>query len=246
MTKVTALIQARTSSSRFPGKVLAELAGIPMIQFMVGRVRRARKVDQIMVVTSTDPSDDILVETLAAAGIEYFRGPLDDVLSRFVLAAKYKPADAYVRLTGDCPLVDPGLVDAVVSGLLDNAVDYASNVEPPSFADGLDVEAFTAKALKAADMRASFGPEREHVTLWMRGVDSEFKRHNVSALVDSSHLRFTVDYPDDLEVVRKIVASVSGHKEDFDHFDVLRYLDANRMITEHNVHRRNEALSGQP
>lgn len=243
MAKVVALVQARMSSSRFPGKVLEPLGGMPMIAFMIERVRRARTLDEIVVVTSEDATDDPLAEALAARGIEVFRGDLDDVLKRYAGAAEAYDASVVVRLTGDCPLVDPTLVDEVVTTLLESGADYASNIDPPTYADGLDVEAFTRAALTRAHETASDQPAREHVTLWMRRDEAGFARVNVPALLDSASLRLTVDYPDDLEVVREIVASPDMSSPDFDRYDIFRYLEKNTGLLDRNRHVRNEALA---
>lgn len=241
--RTVALIQARSSSSRFPQKVLADLGGQPMILSMLDRVARAEKLDDYVVVTSDDASDDILAERLLQSGQQVFRGSLDDVLERFKCAAEAYPADNYVRLTGDCPLIDPALIDRVVSLLDDESIDYASNIDPPRFADGLDVEAFRRDQLVRAHFHAAVGPEREHVTLWMRSHAAGLRRANLASVVDSSHLRLTVDYPDDLEEVRAIVAALGNDPATSDHFAILRYLDSRGTLAQRNKYERNEALN---
>lgn len=239
MPETVALIQARMSSSRLPGKVLAELGGKPMICFMVDRVARAQSVDQIAVVTSEDPSDDVLVETLAAHGVETIRGPLDDVLARYALAAERFSATTFLRLTGDCPLIDPQLIDQVVELKRARGLDYASNIDPPGFADGMDIECFSREALFRAHVQAQKQPEREHVTLWMREAENELERANLPSAFPSQNLRLTVDYADDLEVARRIVNALGRA---FDYFDILRFLQHNRDVLGMNIHGRNEAL----
>ena len=239
--KTVALIQARMSSSRFPGKVLADLSGRPMISFMVERVRRANSVDLAAVITSADPSDDALAATMTERSIPVFRGELDDVLNRYAGAAEAYGADVIVRLTGDCPLIDARVIDEVVEWRAASDSDYCSNVAPPTYADGLDVECFTRAVLKRAQREARKAAEREHVTLWMRSDASGLERANVVALVDSAHLRLTVDYPDDLALVRRIVEHHHGGS-DFDQYDILRYLDADRALLGINRHERNEGL----
>jgi spore coat polysaccharide biosynthesis protein SpsF len=236
-----ALIQARMSSTRLPGKVTAMLDGLPMIVFMVERVRRARRLDATIVVTSTDPSDDPLVEVCEAHGIEVCRGDLNDVLSRYHSAVVGKAAKVLVRLTGDCPLIDPSVIDAVVAARAEHGVDYASNVDPPTFPDGLDVECFTREALDRAFVEASDGPQREHVTLWMRSAAAALKRHNCSSVVDASPIRWTVDHPNDLEVVRALVAKTANARS-ADMFDFLRSLAQHPELLDANRHQRNESL----
>jgi spore coat polysaccharide biosynthesis protein SpsF (cytidylyltransferase family) len=242
MRRCIAFIQARMSSSRFPGKVLEPIAGTPSIVYMVRRARRSRTVDEVVVVTSTDPSDDALVETLKTSGVPFFRGDLHDVLCRFADAAHAFDAREVVRLTGDCPLIDPEVVDAVVQLRRERGADYSSNIDPPTYPDGLDCECFTREALEAADRLASAGPEREHVTLWMRAPGTSLRRVNHRCIVDASHLRLTVDYPDDLKAVRSLVDEM-GSDGRFGLFDLLRALDRRRDILALNPHARNEALA---
>lgn len=242
MSKTVALIQARMSSSRFPGKVLEPLGGLPLIVYMARRAARAQRVDEVMVVTSTDASDDPLAKALEQAAVPVFRGQLTDVLRRYADAAQACGADVIVRLTGDCPLIDPNIIDAVIATLQRSGADYASNAAPPTFPDGLDVECFTREALVHADQRATRGPEREHVTLWMRDPASGLVCANHRAIGDLSHLRLTVDYPDDLNAVRRIVSALPA-QDHFDMYDVLRVLAAHPEILAMNPHARNEGLA---
>lgn len=239
MPDTVALIQARMSSSRLPGKVLADLGGLPMICFMAERVRRASGVDLVAVLTSDDPTDDALATAVEAHGFPVVRGPLNDVLARYVVGANAFDATTILRLTGDCPLIDPALVAQVVALHQSAGVDYASNVDPPCFADGMDTECFTRDLLDRADRLAVSQPEREHVTLWMRGEQSGATRANLTAAVPASHLRLTVDYPDDLVLVRRIVAELGC---ECDYFDILRLLQRDAGLLDANPHERNEAL----
>lgn len=242
MSKTVALIQARMSSSRFPGKVLEPLGGAPLIVYMARRVARAQRVDEVMVVTSTDASDDPLVQALDQAAVPVFRGQLADVLRRYADAAQACGADVIARLTGDCPLIDPDIIDAVIATLQCTGADYASNAAPPTFPDGLDVECFTREALVHTDQRATRDPEREHVTLWMRDPSSGLVCANHRAIGDLSHLRLTVDYPDDLNAVRRIVGALPA-QDHFDLYDILRVLAAHPEILTMNPHARNEGLA---
>lgn len=242
MNKTIAIVQARMSSSRYPGKVLEQLGGLPSIVFMVRRAERAKTLNQVVVATSTDSSDDRLVATLRDHAIECFRGDLQDVLARFASAANHFGATEVVRLTGDCPLIDPAVVDAVVSARQETNADYASNIEPATYPDGLDVECFTRQLLERAVVEAKTIAQREHVTVWMRDPKSNLVRHNVCGLVDGSALRLTVDYPDDLCAVRRLVEAI-GEGLEFDYFDMLRALSANPQILSMNPHARNEGLA---
>jgi spore coat polysaccharide biosynthesis protein SpsF len=212
---------------------------VPLIVFMVDRVRAATRVDDVVVVTSEHPSDDALCANLDQYGIPSFRGDLDDVLARFMRAAERYPARNVLRLTGDCPLVDPRVIDEVVATHIREGGDYTSNIDPPTYPDGLDVECFTTAVLRRAFDEAATPPEREHVTLWMRSENAGLRRYNVKAIADLSHLRLTVDYPDDLVAVRRVV-ECCGPKCDL--FDILRCLSDAPEITALNRHARNEGL----
>jgi spore coat polysaccharide biosynthesis protein SpsF len=241
ISRTVAVIQARMSSSRFPGKVLEPLAGLPMIVFMARRARRARLLDAVVVATSSDTSDDALAEALTASGVTVFRGNLADVLGRFLEAARAEQATEIVRLTGDCPLIDPEVIDQVVAARRTTGADYSSNIDPPTFPDGLDVECFTREALDLAGRQAVKLAEREHVTLWMRGPAAPLRRTNVIAPADCSAIRLTVDYPDDLVAVRRIVDGAGTHGE-FDFYDILRAISRDPSILGLNQHDRNEGL----
>ena len=240
MSNVVAVIQARMSSTRFPGKVIAPLCGMPMIEFMLARVARAQSISRVVVATSSEPSDDPLAAVVEAAGGACYRGSLDDVLARFAGAAG--DADTVVRLTGDCPLLDPDILDRVIKLHLSGGFDYTSNVAPPTFPDGMDVEVFSHAALTRAAHEACTTPEREHVTLWMRDAANGLKLGNLSGIVDASALRLTVDYPDDLRAIEALAGVLQKPLIEADLFDILRALHANPAIAEINRHTRNEAL----
>lgn len=237
-----ALIQARMSSSRFPGKVLEPLMGMPLIVFMVQRVRMAKLVDQVLVATSTDSSDDQLAATLNSHSIDCYRGSLEDVLDRFWGAAQYANASHVVRLTGDCPLMDPDLIDTALRGL-ENGCEYFCNVMPPTFPDGLDVEAFTIDALHRAWSHAQLKSEREHVTPYLRSPHSGVKCGNWSGAADFSKFRWTVDHPDDLQHVRGLVAATRAvNPTSFDRFDIYRAVERSRL-SDGAHHERNEGFA---
>jgi spore coat polysaccharide biosynthesis protein SpsF len=241
-----AIIQARMSSTRFPNKVLAPLAGLPMIVFMIERVRRARLVDHVVVATSTDPTDDPLAGELAARGIDCFRGDLNDVLDRFVQCARAAKADHVVRLTGDCPLMDGDLVDHALSELAAGDADYISNVAPPTYPDGLDVECFTMNALESTWRDAKLPSEREHVTLYLRSGVPGIRVRNWTGTADYSSLRWTVDHVDDLQHVAALVdACCRDHDRSapagFDRFDLFRTIEKH-SFGEGAAHVRNEGL----
>ncbi|MEO8633713.1 MAG: aminotransferase class III-fold pyridoxal phosphate-dependent enzyme [Gemmatimonadales bacterium] len=207
--KVVAIVQARMSSTRLPGKVLAPIGVLTMIDRMLGQVRASRRVDQVVVATSVDPSDDPLVAHLSAAGVDVIRGALDDVLARFAEAAEQTGADVLVRLTGDCPLHTPDTIDEVVDAFLAASVDYAANIDPYTRPDGQDVEVFSRAALARTLAGAAPGPEREHVTTWLRTA-GEISRLAVRHVAHpgAADLRWTVDTDSDLGYVRLVWAEL--------------------------------------
>ena len=196
------------SSSRFPGKVLADLDGLPMIVFMARRVARCTALDKVIVATSEEESDDPLAETCASFGLNVFRGPLDNVLKRFAMVQEQSRADVIVRMTGDCPVADPKVIGDLVALRDKENADYASNVEPRSYPHGFDCEIFTADALLRAFGSARDAYDREHVTPWMRSDEAGLRRTNLQRTPSVSSLRLTVDHPADLEVIRAVVAGV--------------------------------------
>jgi spore coat polysaccharide biosynthesis protein SpsF len=202
---ILAVLQARMSSSRLPGKVLKPLAGAPMILRQIERVARARRIDRLVVATSIDPSDDVLAESLRAAGVEVFRGPLDDVLARFLGALAAFPADHVVRLTGDCPLADPQVIDATIALHLQGGGDYAQNrLETKGYPKGLDVEVMTAQALRRAGAQAASPEEHEHVTWGIWNRPDRWRIARLEPPVNEGLVRWTVDRPDDYEFVSAV------------------------------------------
>ncbi|MDP3299887.1 MAG: glycosyltransferase family protein, partial [Phenylobacterium sp.] len=182
---ILALLQARLSSTRLPGKVLLPLAGAPMLLRQIERVRRARRVDQIVVATSLEPSDDPLVDVLKEAGLAVHRGPLADVLARFVGALDVWPADHVVRLTGDCPLIDPEVIDATIALHLGEGADYTHNrYDPSGYPKGQDVEVISAAALRRTAAQDRSPEAREHVTWAVRNAPDLYRVARLDPQVD--------------------------------------------------------------
>ena len=240
--KTVAIIQARMSSTRLPGKVLKPLGNLPSIVFMVQRVRLAQTCDEVCVATSVDATDDALADALQQHDIPVFRGPLDDVLARYIQAADSLNADVVLRLTGDCPLIDPNILDRVVRMREKYDLDYASNVEPPTYPDGLNVETAKRAALDYAYQHARGKSDREHVTPVLRRNDrKELRIRNMSAMVDLSHLRWTVDHQADYEHVAAIVSHLGPNAVQSDMFDCLRAVEEAQLTDAGSLYRRNEA-----
>ncbi|MCA9048192.1 MAG: glycosyltransferase family protein [Planctomycetaceae bacterium] len=208
MTKRTvAIIQARLGSSRLPGKVLLDICGQPMIARVINRVRMATTADDVVIATSTDHADDPLVAMCHRYDWPCYRGSLSDVLDRFYRTADAYDADYVIRVSADCPLIDPDVTDRVARTVIDSAgrCEYAANMLPPrTFPRGVDVEAFTMAALRRTWQDARDESCREHVTPWIYRNPDRFHIVPVTNDTDESDHRWTVDTPEDLEMVRTI------------------------------------------
>jgi spore coat polysaccharide biosynthesis protein SpsF len=203
------VIQARTGSTRLPGKVLADLDGRPMLRFLLDRLD-ALAVDEVVVATSTEPRDDAVAEIAQAAGRPVVRGSEADVLDRFISALDAFPADHVVRITADCPLTDPALVERVVARHIDAGADFTANTMPRTYPKGLDVEVARAQALRTAHERATTREEREHVMPFLYRNPETFRLANVRNDEALGHERWTVDTAEDLEFVRATCARLHG------------------------------------
>lgn len=217
----TAILQARMSSSRLPGKVMKPILGRPMIERQIERVRRARQLERIVVATSLEPSDDPLARFLEDLGVEVVRGPLDDVLGRFITVIETLGlTDNLVRLTADCPLVDPEVIDACIELLERDGLDYASNGRRRTYPRGLDVEVVRTDALMRAAKETQATYDREHVTPWLYRPGSPFRQGELVQARDESPLRWTVDYPADFEFVRMVYEALYPSRPAFTSDDV--------------------------
>ncbi|MGI0057286.1 MAG: cytidylyltransferase domain-containing protein [Nitrosarchaeum sp.] len=204
--KILCLVQARMGSTRLPGKVLKYLNGIPMICIIMQNLQRSKQITKSMVVTSNNPKDDILVDCLKKSNIEYFRGNENDVLSRFYNAAVKEKADLIVRITADCPLVDPEIVDMIIGEAVINKTDYCSNAEIRTFPRGYDVEVFTFNILKKMFFETKNPDDLEHVTLFIHKNLNMFNTLNVIAPQNKHHpeWRVCVDTEEDFQLMEKI------------------------------------------
>jgi spore coat polysaccharide biosynthesis protein SpsF len=205
------------TSTRLPGKVMADVAGMPMILRQIERLRRCKRLDQIVVATSSDASDDGLAQTLTEARIGVYRGSLDDVLSRFIGAMdQFGPDPTVVRLTADCPLTDPDLIDATIALFEAEGADYASNTpERRSYPKGLDVEVMKASVLRQAAAEATDPHDREHVTAFIYSRPERFKIAGLEQHASEGEVRWTVDRPDDLAFVRAVYEALYPRKAAF-------------------------------
>lgn len=241
--KVLVIIQARMSSRRLPGKVLLDLNGEPIIQRIVDRLKRAVQVDEIIVATSVDESDTKLFEFLHRKRINCYRGPLDDVLERFIGVLAESDAEIIIRITADCPLVMPKLVDEMVFEFKESNLDYLSNTIHPTFPDGLDVEIFSKASLTKLNGLELSSMEREHVTLGMRNRPTNFRLRNFANETDLSNLRWTVDYAEDFEFVKQVYSHFKDRESEFELHEVLNLSEKIGLTSSSiSASRRNEAL----
>jgi len=240
--RVVALIQARVGSMRLPGKVLRPILGKPMIEVILARLSKSIEIDEIVVATSKETQDDKLQLLVESLGYQCTRGSEKNVLDRFYESAKIMQADTIVRITGDCPLVDPELVDKCIQAFKKDKLDYFSNVDPRSYPDGLDIEVFSFASLDQANKEANSVFDREHVTPYIRN-SSSFLRGSIKHKQDLSESRWTVDEPEDLVVINNIFK----HFEPNIHFNWLQVhefqISHNELFRSNQHIKNNEGLT---
>ena len=207
--KVVAVVQARMGSTRLPNKVMKLIVGRPLIEILLTRLSKSKKIDQIVLATSIDERNQPLIDHVSKLGYQVVVGSESDVLGRYLLAARQTNADVIVRITGDCPLIDPHLVDEVIRVFSQSGVDYCSNTSPPTYPDGLDVEIFSADALECAAAETSDPFDREHVTPYLRGPE-RFSQASVTSDIDYSSYRWTVDEEVDYQVISNVFEQFEG------------------------------------
>lgn len=232
---ILGILQARVSSTRLPDKVLRPLLGKPMILRQIERLKRIVQIDRLVLATSNDPSDDRLAEVCAAENIECFRGDLDDVLDRFYKAAQQYRPEYIVRLTGDCPLADPEVIDNLITYFLAGAYDYSSNSLEPTFPDGLDAEIFRFSCLEEAWKEAVLPSQREHVTPFIYQQPDRFRIGCMLNNIDLSGLRWTVDEPADYDLVARIYEVLYPQNPHFLSSDILQLLKREPELCSINV-----------
>lgn len=236
--KVVAIIEARYSSTRLPGKVLMPILDQPMLVRIFQRLKLARTLDDIVVATTDSKSDDAVAEAMHYMGAHIFRGSEDDVLDRVVRAAESADADIIVEITGDCPLIDPGLVDKVVADFLVGGADFVSNILPHTTPRGTDVRVFRAADLAEINRTSTDPADHEHVSLhFWEHLDKYVCRNVEMDLPDVvAEIRLTVDTAEDLELVRAIYGGLYNKNPAFSLVDVLDFLNANPHLLELNRH----------
>jgi spore coat polysaccharide biosynthesis protein SpsF len=235
---IVCIIQARMAASRLPGKVLKDLGGQPVLAWVVERARRAKLIDEVVVATTIEPEDDQVESFCNQKGYPCYRGSMHDVLDRYYKAARLYTADVIVRVTADCPFIDPGMLDSNIQTFLDAdpPLDFATNRLPMdrTVPIGLDTEICTFMALEAAWKEAAEPHHREHVMPFFYEHPERFNNLHIRHEPDYGHLRWTVDVPEDLELLRQIAAHFDD-RDDFSWEEVLALVEARPELTEINV-----------
>ncbi|MBD3257708.1 NTP transferase domain-containing protein [candidate division GN15 bacterium] len=230
------IVQARMTSSRLPGKVLKEVLGKPLLAYQLERLLSSRKADDIVLATTVNLTDQPLVDFCRSRGISFYRGSEQDVLARYYEAACGHDADVIVRVTSDCPLIDPRVVDRVIADYREGGADYVANIIERSYPRGMDCEVFSFEALAAAYREAAERPEREHVTPFIHRQPARFRLRNVAYSEDQSRHRWTVDTLDDFELMRCMLEALAGKMPDFTLEDCLALIDENPEWEKINWH----------
>lgn len=239
---IAIIIQARLAAKRLPGKVLKKINGKPLLEILISRLRYCKTVKNIIIATTENPKDKKIVALAKKLKIPVFWGSENDVLDRYYRAASKFKAKDIVRITGDCPLIDPAIIDKVVSVYKKNKkdIDYVSNVHPPTFPDGMDVEVFSFEALRKSWKKATLRSEREHVTSYIVNHPKIFRTKNVSYKKNFSNLRLTIDNKEDLILAKNLFNILKNNKR-FGLEDILNIWRTNPNIFFINQHyRRNE------
>jgi len=218
-----AVLQARMSSSRLPGKVLMEVNGKPMIYWQIQRILQSKEISKLVVATSDCPTDDVLIKYLESINCDIIRGSLDDVLARFIKVENIYNPDSIIRLTGDCPLVMPELIDSMIKKFYKVKVEYLSNIIELTYPDGLDIEIIKAGTLSKLTAMNLLNNEREHVTLGIINRLDQFRSFNVANLSDLSSYRWTVDTEDDLVFVREVFKAFTSRETEFNFEELVHY-----------------------
>ena len=229
-------------STRLPGKVLKIVDGKnPSLYFTISQLKQCKNIDKIIVATTTLKEDDIIENFAKNLGIDVFRGSVEDVLDRYFQCANYFKINTIIRITGDCPLIDPLIVDRGIEIFQSENYDYVTNTFPRTFPDGNETEIFSFNILKKAWENAILPSEREHVTPYFRNQKQNFKIKNFENTIDNSHLRWTVDFPEDLQLVKTLISKIDSRPIHLE--DILHLIKSEPELIEiNNDHEPNEGL----
>ena len=239
--RIVAIIQARMGSTRLPGKVLKDLGGETVLARVIARVRRASEIEEVVIATTRQPDDDRIVDECRRLAVRVYRGETSDVLDRYYHAAEEVRAEAIVRITSDCPLIEPEITDATVRAFLERRPDYASNVLQRTYPRGLDTEIMTRDALVRSWRQAKEAYQREHVTPYIYENADQFTLHSVQGETDYSGHRWTLDEAEDMTFLRAVYERLEGDRC-FSWREVLALLEREPGLIEVNRHVSQKAL----
>lgn len=242
MSRIIAIIQARMSSTRLPGKIMLKLGNKSVLANVVERVRKCPAVSDVVVATTILPADDAVIEECNKIGVTHFRGSSDNVLERYYLAANMAKADVIIRITSDCPFIDPEMLGAMLTKFSDENPDYLSNVVTRCYPRGFDMEIFTFAALEESYEQAKLPHEQEHVTPYIYQHPEKFTLSGYHEDDDNSDLRVTLDTIEDWQVIENVYNTLAGNNPDFLHKDVIKYLRENPDIAKINQQTQQKKL----
>jgi len=232
------IVQARMTSTRLPGKVMKIVCGKPLLEHLINRLKRVKCADQIVIATTVNETEDIIVELCKKLDISYYRGSEEDVLGRYYEAAVEYGGDVIIRITSDCPVIDPDVVSYLIDFYMRNLkkYDYVTNTLKRTYPRGMDAEIVSFKALKEAHFNAYDPLDREHVTPFIRNRPTQYHLHNIKYSSDLSRYRLTVDTSEDMELIRRIFESLYVENPEFTMKDILSKMAANPEWEYINAH----------
>lgn len=242
MSKIGAIVQARTGSIRFPDKIFSLLAGKPLIFHVFNRLKNSKILDEIILATTVNSKDDKLIEWAVNNGIKYYRGSENDVLGRFYEAAKFYKLDIILRITADDPFKDSGLIDLALQTFLNSNYNLISNNNPPTFPEGIDIEIFDFETLKYTHFHSVDPFEREHVTQFMYRNPEKIRFKNIQNSYNNSHLRWTIDTHVDYQMATKIYDALYRDNQLFSYQDILIFLEKFPEISLINSNEKRSAM----
>lgn len=231
--RIVAIVQARMGSTRLPGKVLKTVNGKPLLSYQIERMKKSKFIDELVIATTPNGNEKI-IELCQKLATQVFIGPEEDVLTRYYDAAIHYNADVVVRMTSDCPLIDPIIIDEVINFYLNNNFDYVSNTINRTFPRGMDTEVFSISALEKANKEACKDYEREHVTPYIYLNPNKFEIGQYTQKIDQSYIRLTVDTKEDFELICRLLKLLNSN--DFELNDIIAILDKNPELLEINAH----------
>jgi len=240
--KIVGIVQARMGSTRLPGKVLKEVNGIPLLQYQIERMRRSRLINELVIATTEHDDEEPILILCNKLGVSIYQGSELDVLERYYHTAKYYDADIVIRMTSDCPLIDPDIIDQVIQYYLRNKYDYVSNTQKRTYPRGMDTEVFSTKLLENANKNARENYEREHVTPYFYLNPEQYKIGQLVNKVDNSHYRLTVDTDEDLQLISILINDLYLKNSNFDLEMILNKLKQEPYLVDINKHVEQKKL----